>query len=131
MDIALGVQKNFMCFDSDFHMNTHMKNSQDRLNKICIPTSEWYLNLPRGASSKAGVSMSTAISLQFMLHIGVSDIKQIEAFVNGLIRYWQNNFIKRLTSKYHTPAEVWSSYNYFLEKNKRFLNQSNSKKMKL
>ncbi len=65
---------------------------------------------------KAGPSLSTAMTLRFLRRIDATDGKTTESVVNGLVLYWKNSILKRISGQYHTTAEVWAAYSYHLEK---------------
>jgi len=93
-------------------MNNAMKGS--RLKGKANKNSQWVEDLPGNTQLKSGVSATTGNLLLLMEWLNVNTPQEIEAIMNGLVKYWENSTIKQLRGQFHTAAEVWATYNYYL-----------------
>jgi len=99
-------------------MSAEMSASRQK-NKRVNMESAWARGLPAGARLQSGASATTGLVLQMLRHFKVSQL-QIEAVMNGLYHYWNAKRgpwgpkLKHAMGDFHTAAEIWSVYNYFL-----------------
>jgi hypothetical protein len=93
-------------------------------NKLINRKSDFYNNLPDNVETQAGVSASTWNVLQALRYLNMELGKagrekitpiEVEAIMNGLIYFWDVGHIKRWLGQFHTAAEVWAAYNFYLE----------------
>lgn len=96
-------------------MNDYMgktRTSSKKVNK----DSQWAKDMPEGTQMQAGVSATTGNLLKTLRWLNVNGPEEIEAIMNGIIKYWKNSKLKWALGQYHTAAEVWTAYTYHLEK---------------
>jgi hypothetical protein len=88
--------------------------------------SEWVKKfLPKGTEVKSGASATTAQLLLMLEEMDVP-LPQVEAILNGVIKFW-DGFLKKTSGAYHTAAEVWAVWNEHLEKRLRAQWEANKK----
>ena len=75
--------------------------------------SAWYQGLPENAQTHSGASATTAQLLLMLEDLDVP-LPQVEAVMNGLVRYW-GGVARKVSGNYHTAAEIWAVYNEHLE----------------
>jgi hypothetical protein len=93
-------------------------------DKLINRDSDFYKSLPDHTQTQAGVSASTWNVLQAFRYLNMElDMArkapitplEIEAVMCGLIHFWDVGNIKRWLGQFHTAAEVWAAYNFYLE----------------
>lgn len=96
-------------------MNDYMSQTRNSSKKV-DKGSEWAKDIPEGTQMQAGVSATTGNLLKTLRWLNVNGLEEIEAIMNGIIKYWKNSKLKQALGQYHTAAEVWTAYTYHLEK---------------
>jgi len=98
-------------------MTDIMKGSRKTEHKV-DRQSRWALEfVPAGTKLQSGVSATTGNLLRVIRELDVNTIDEIESIMVGVIKYWKNgSWIKWLLGQFHTAAEVWSAYTYYLER---------------
>lgn len=98
-------------------MNDEMKASRAKGHSV-NRDSEWAQeSVPKGSKLKSGVSATTGNLLRTLEYLNVTTPLELEAIIIGAVKYWdKGSFIKKIRGEYHTAAEAWSVYNYYLIK---------------
>ena len=95
-------------------LSQHLQNSRAEKDHAVNKESDWYQDLPENTETHAGASATTANLLLMLEDLDVP-LAQVEAIMNGLVKYWSGP-ARKASGHYHTPAEIWAVYNDHLER---------------
>lgn len=71
--------------------------------------------LPEQTAVQQGASATTQRLLELISRNPEVTPEEVEALMNGVSSFWSHSLIKQAKGEFHTTAEVWSSYNQYLE----------------
>lgn len=125
LDMGLSLSK--LCTEKQNAMEAfnNLFGTTRQKNKLINHESAFYKNLPEHVKTNAGVSASTWNVLLTLHYLNIELEKaekdkitliEVEAIMNGLIYFWTEGNIKQWLGQFHTAAEVWAAYNFYLEK---------------
>jgi hypothetical protein len=96
--------------------NEHLSESKLAAKSGSLQQSQWVKEfVPAGSKVQAGASATTLRLLELLSRTPGITGPEVEAVMNGITKYWAGSFIKQVRGEFHTTAEVWASYNHFLE----------------
>ena len=116
LDLGLALRGTFLSkeFAPDI-MSATMVGGRDPATHRVNGKSGWAQFMSQnGLLLQCGPSATTGQLLK-VLHAMRISFDKIESILTGVIHYWNDGIIERIRGEYHTAAEVWSAYSYYLE----------------
>jgi hypothetical protein len=96
-------------------MSREMEGGRDSKTHRVNEDSTWAADMEEnGLHLQCGPSATTCQLLK-VLHALHTDLLDIESIMIGVIHYWNDSKIRRIIGNFHTAAEVWSAYSFYLE----------------
>ena len=113
-DISLKLKRNLQIRGDYFVDTEDLSEHGAAKRKNIVKNSAWARDsIPKGEAIQMGPSSTTVHVLRLILSLDCCLDKEVESIIYGLIYFWGLRR-KRITGKYHTPVEVFATYNKYL-----------------